>query len=145
MKTILATLTFVALASFLFEACLVVANFVDPCPKKEVGYQICNANLPADNVERYCSSSVASVSQAECEKSVQEVAQQPIPSQSVDSTSETFTGTDVDRTQVKCQTATSCQWKDNHCMTEGAVFTYPLTAVLYRTKYCLTGEPVPQN
>jgi hypothetical protein len=149
MKTFLTTLTCVALAAFMFGAAfLVIADVVDPCPKRVVGKTTCDQTLPTGYVERYCSSSAASVSQAECEKSVQEVQTQQIPTQSNYAyASETYTSTDVDFATVKCHTYATCKWKDEACIKDADSGSMPnsTTTVLYKAQYCSNGADVPQD
>jgi hypothetical protein len=69
-----------------------------------------------------------------------------IPVSSIsNSSSETFTSTDVDNTTVKCRTYYTCKWREDHCALDKSTFTYPNNIVLYKAKYCSTGEDVPQE
>jgi hypothetical protein len=148
MKTFLTTLTLVTLTTFLLGAFFVVADFIVPCPKTVPEYTSCSVyfpNGPPNFVKRPCSST-QNTSQEECVTSAQDVVVQELPIGSKDSSSsETFTSTDVDNTKVKCRTYYTCKWMQDHCALDNLTFTYPSGIVLYKAKYCSTGEDVPQD
>lgn len=149
MKKIIYVLPICFAGIFLCQfATIIWAQFIVPCPMRMPALTSCNHSLPSGFVERYCSSSEARGTSAECTKSVQELSRKWIPYGHTESSNETFVGVIPDNNiSVTCATATGCQWENGRCVAKTGLLYFPpsATITLYQSRRCSDGQPVQDN